>query len=273
MTTSQEKLPEKSTSEEASVIPVTKPVNLAWRSTWLDERAYNAVGNDSEPLKRGLYALLVALLIAAVSRLIGVGLGLLTAPRIGVIQDQIYGAFTSTGFYANLVQRSPDFADQFSRGYVALWDLIRLFGGYPSYAGLGSSLINLLLMLASWFVFTSLTYVVARWLGARTDYDRALGVFALAYTPVMLTVVKMIPGASVAWTLIFLLILVAKFLAAREVYELTPGSSLAVIFLPYVIGLIVILGLLIFGAALGLNQIPYLDELLRTLRFASIFGG
>jgi hypothetical protein len=70
----------------------------------------------------------------------------------------------------------------------------------------------------------------------------------------------------VASSLIFLLILVAKFLAAREVFELGPGGGLAAILLPYLVGLILLIGLLIFAAALGLNQVPYLDDVLRTLR-------
>lgn len=74
-------------------------VELAWRSTWLDQRAHHAVDIDSDPLKRGLFALLVALAIAAVSRLIGIGLGIATSPRIGVIQDQVYEAITGTAYY------------------------------------------------------------------------------------------------------------------------------------------------------------------------------
>lgn len=272
-TTSQEKSLKKSVSEETNDLSETKAIELAWRSTWLDQRAYRAVDIDSKPLKRGFFALLVALVIAAVSRLIGVGLGIATAPKIGVIQDQVYEAITGTAYFANLVEQSPDFLQQFEASYYALWDILRLAGGYPSYAGLGSSLIFLLLILGSWLIYSPLTYLMASWFGSDSDMSQALGVFALAYTPVMLTVFEVIPGGHVAWSLIFLLILVAKFLAAREVYKLGPGSSLAVILLPYLIIIIIIFNLLIFGAALGLNQIPYLDEFLRTLRFAGIVTG
>ena len=173
----------------------------------------------------------------------------------------------------NLADQSPNFLQQFEASYFAPWDILRLVGGYPSYAGLGSSLIFLLFVLGSWLVYSLLSYLVASWFGSDADLGQALGVFALAYTPVMLTVVEIMPGGYVAWSLVFLLILVAKFLAAREVYKLGPGSSLAVILLPYVIGITIIFNLLIFGAALGLNQIPYLDEFLRTLRFAGIVIG
>lgn len=273
MTASQEQSAEKSVSVQPSEMSAAEPLKLAWRATWLDQRAFHAVNLDSEPFKRGSLALLVALVIAAVSRLIGIGLGILTAPRIEVIQDQVYGAIAGTEYFASLVQQTPDFLQQFNAAYAGIWDLVRLAGGYPSYAGLGSSLITLLLVLASWLLFTPLTYLVAYWMGSSPGVGRALGIFALAYTPVMLTVVEIIPGAFVAWSLIFMLILIAKFLAAREVYKLGTGASLAVIFLPYLIGIIVIFNLLIFGAALGLNQIPYLDEILRTIRLATTLSG
>ena len=244
------------------------PLKLAWRSTWLDQRAYAVVNHDYRPFRRGFLALVAALAVAAIARLLGMALGIFTSPRIEVVQEQIYGALTGTTFFDSLAAQSPEFTTQFDAGYTALWELIRLLGGYPSYVGLGGALISLLLMAGSWFIYSTLAFGVGRWLGADASYGRTLGVFALAYTPVMITVIEAVPGAYVAWTLVFLLILVAKFLAAREVFALGPGGGLAAIFLPYLIGLILLVGLLIFGAALGLNQIPFVDEILRTLRFA-----
>jgi ABC-type multidrug transport system permease subunit len=263
----QEKAIEKLNAQEYDDLTTAGPAMLAWRSTWLDQRAYAAVNHDWRPLRRGITVLAVALAIAAIARLIGTGLGILTSPQIDVLQDQIFNALSGTAYIESLAAQSPEFAAQFAAGYTALWELIRLLGGYPSYTGLAGALIGLLFTFGSWLTYASLAFVVGRWLGAEASYGRTLGVFALAYTPVMLTVVEAVPGAYVAWSLIFLLILVAKFLAAREVFQLGPGGGLAAVLLPYLLGLILLIGLLIFAAALGLNQVPYLDEILRTLRF------
>jgi hypothetical protein len=265
MTASPEKAIEK--AKPANELITAGPAKLAWRSTWLDSRAYDAVNHDWRPLRRGLTTLGAALLIAAIARLVGTGLGILTSPQIDVLQGQIFTALSGTSFFESLAAQSPEFAAQFQAGYTALWELIRLLGGYPSYVGLAGALIGLLFTFGSWLTYATLAFMVGRWLGADASYGRTLGVFALAYTPVMLTVIVAIPGAYVASSLIFLLILVAKFLAAREVFKLGPGGGLAAILLPYLIGLILLIGLLIFAAALGLNQVPYLDEILRTLRF------
>ncbi|MFN2123432.1 MAG: hypothetical protein ACK2U0_16460 [Candidatus Promineifilaceae bacterium] len=271
MTSAQEKTIDKSKLQEVDKLTTAGPAKLAWRSTWLDQRAFNAVNHDWRPLQRGLTALGAAVVIAAIARLIGTGLGILTSPQIDVLQDQIFNALTGTAYIESLAAQSPEFAAQFAAGYTALWELIRLLGGYPSYTGLAGALIGLLFTFGSWLTYATLAYIVGRWLGAEASYGRTLGVFALAYTPVMLSVIEAVPGAYVAWSLIFLLILVAKFLAAREVFQLGPGGGLAAVLLPYLLGLILLIGLLIFAAALGLNQIPYVDEILRTLRFTGRF--
>jgi hypothetical protein len=273
MAAPQEKALQKTAADQGNELVTAGPAKLAWRSTWLDQRAYNAVNLDYRPFRRGFLALAAAVAAAAIARLIGTGLGILTSPRIDVIQEQIYSAVTGTDYYTSLAAQTPEFTTQFNAAYVGIWELIRLAGGYPSYAGMSGALINLLFVFSSWLTYSTLVYLVGRWLGsADATYSRTLGIFALAYTPIMLTVIEAVPGAYVAWSLVFLLILVAKFLAAREAFALGPGSSLAAILLPYLIGLIILLALFIFGAALGLNQIPYLDELIRTFRFAGMIS-
>lgn len=267
MSVSKKKALKKSSAKPENELATAGPAKLAWRSTWMDQRAYEAVNHDWNPFRRGFVTLAAAVGVAAIARVVGMGLGTLTSPRIDVIQDQIYRALAQTDYFASLAAQSPEFTTQFDAAYTALWEAVRLIGGYPSYTGMAGALISLAFLLGNWTMYSTLAYLVGRWLGADAPFGRTLGVFALAYTPVMLTVVEAIPGAAVSSSLIFLLILVAKFLAAREVFGLGPGKSLAAILLPYLLGVILLLGLLIFGAALGLNQIPYVDEFLRTLRF------
>ena len=55
----QEKAIEKSSVQEYDDLTMAGPAKLAWRSTWLDQRAYNAVNHDWRPLRRGVKALLI----------------------------------------------------------------------------------------------------------------------------------------------------------------------------------------------------------------------
>jgi hypothetical protein len=67
--------------------------------------------------------------------------------------------------------------------------------------------------------------------------------------------------------LVSALTLVTKFLAIRELYKFSPAQSLVVIILPYVIGLVLAITILLFAVAFGLNQFPVVDDVLRVFRF------
>jgi hypothetical protein len=75
-----------------------------------------------------------------------------------------------------------------------------------------------------------------------------------------------IPGLEVAGIVIFLLMLVTKFIAVRRTYGLTPGYGLAVVIAPYIVGLLLGLVLIVLLIGVGLGQIPYLDPIIRLIQ-------
>jgi hypothetical protein len=130
-------------------------------------------------------------------------------------------------------------------------------------------LLSLLGVLGSWLIFGSFSYLIARWFGMKVDYKRALGVMALAYSPILLTAITIIPGAIMPLFLIFALSLIAKFLAVRELYKFGPGKNLAMIILTYAICLILLITILLLVLAFVLNQFPLVDDVLRVMRYAA----
>ncbi len=60
----QEEAVEKSKPQEYNDLTTAGPAKLAWRSTWLDQRAYSAVNYDWRPLRRGVAVLAAAPQIA-----------------------------------------------------------------------------------------------------------------------------------------------------------------------------------------------------------------
>jgi hypothetical protein len=256
-------------SEQAQALAVDKPVQLAVRATMLDQRAFTAVNSDDNPLKRGFLALLVVIGVVAVARLIGMGLDLVTMPRVNVLQEQILTAITNTNYFAGLIANTPEIADRFAETYGNIWNLIRLLGGYPSTTGVLGVLLSLLAVLGSWLIFSSFSYLIARWFGTQVDYKRALGVMALAYSPILLKAIDIIPGAIMPTFLIFALTLIAKFLAVRELYKFGPGKNLAMIILTYAICLILWILILLSVLAFMLNQYPIIDDVLRVMRYAA----
>ncbi len=242
----------------------TGALRLLRETLLLNDDAYAVVRDASSSLWRGFAALLWILLFTIVARGLALFFGMLTSPRLDVLQTQIYEMLTSLGFYQAQVQQSPGFADQFRWGYAGLWEGIRLLGGYPSVVGTASTAISLLIyLLLGWLVYGLVVHVVARWMGGRASLGQTLGGLALAYAPLLLTVIVIVPGARVPASLIFLLILVARFQAIKTVHRLTPGYSLVALITPYLISLVLLIGVILFGLAYAAAQIPYLQPFLQ----------
>ncbi|MEA3335137.1 MAG: YIP1 family protein [Chloroflexota bacterium] len=250
-----------------------KPMVLAQRALLMDEQAYLAVREHPNALSRGFVVLLLSLIAVLVARLIGMGLGWLTMPRVDEIQRGMESALTEWTWYANQVAADPGFADQFQQAYDGIWQLVRVATGYPSAAGIGALVTFLVITGISWLLFGLTAHLIARWFGGEASLGQFLGVLALAYTPILLTIIPMIPGASISPLLVFLAILVLKYLAVKCTYGLSPGYGLAIVLLPYLIGLIILTALVLLAVALGLNQIPFVNDILHSLRILGILWG
>lgn len=247
------------------------PRRLAWRALLLDQRAYATVVKQPSPLKTGFLTLLLILGVVVVARLIGWGLGYLTSPRLDSMQTLLQNFITGLPWYQAQAQQSPQFVPQFTQSYWLSWEGVRLALGIPTPLNQGIAIGALVLdTLGAWLVFGTLAHWLARWFGGAGSWKQTLGAAALAYAPLLLLVVEAVPGAYVPLTLLFLAMLVGKYQAVKSAHGLAPGYTLAGILLPYLIGLVVLLALALFGGAFGVDQIPYIDTGIRTF---STFSG
>lgn len=243
------------------------PLHLAWRALLLDEAAYLEIMQRPRPWRLGLLALLWILGIVLLSRLLGFGLNWLTSPRLEHIEARLQEFITSLPWYGEQVQQIPDFATQFAQNYWLTWEGLRgLLGIYtPANTALWSGATVLDTLLA-WLLFGFLAHAAARWLGGAGRFSQTLGALALAYAPLLLVTIELVPGAGLPLGLLFLLMLAGKYQALKCVHGLAPGYALAATLLPYLIGSLLLLAAILVGAALGLEQIPYYDEIMIALR-------
>lgn len=243
-------------------------LTLLWRALLLGSSPYAVVRDDANAGRRGFVLLLAIIGIVALAQVIGYGFGWLTAPRLGSLQALSYTTLTSLAWYAEQVQQTPAFAAQFAQGHAAAWEALRILLGYPTITATSISVTTLIVAtLLNWFVYGLLTHAFARWYGGRARLSQTLGVLGLAYTPLLLRTVEVIPGAVAPVGLIFLLMLATKFLALQSAHGLGAVQTLAVTLAPYiVVGLIAAL-VLLFGGAYGLEQIPYVNEALQVQQF------
>lgn len=244
-----------------------RPLPLIREGLLLNEGAFDRLKEAPRPARRGLIILGYIAILSLILLLFGMLLGYLTLPQLDILSAQIYDRIAQFDWFTTLAARDAQFAGQFEQAYRAVWQLIRLFGGYPSAAGFGLTLATMLLSLfGGWLVYGATAHLFARWLGGRATLRQFFGPLALAYAPLVLRGLGYLPGLAVAGLLVFLLMLVAKFVAVRRVYQLTPGYSLVVVIAPYFLGLVVGLALLTLGLAVGLSRVPYLDPILRLIQ-------
>jgi hypothetical protein len=239
----------------------TTPWFLAWRALLVDQRAYNTVVNHLSPFKRGFIALLTILGIVVVAKLIGWGLDYLTSPRLESLQTMVQTFIMGLPWYQAQVQQSPQFASEFAQSYGLSWEGVRYALGIPTPAnqgvGIGTLVLNTLL---AWLTFGTLAHWFARWFGGAGTWRQTLGAMALSYAPLLLLVVEAVPGALVPLSLLFLAMLIGKYLAVKSAHRLPNGYTAASVLLPYLVAAVLLAAVVLFGGALGLEQIPYFDS-------------
>lgn len=256
--------------EEGAIAPTDAPspsiLGLLGQALFLNGAAYAAIREHRSPFRRGFLALLAVLGIVALARLIGLGLGLLVAPQLGSIQQIVHDFLIGLPWYSQQVQLDPQFQAQFEFGHTAAWDLIRLILGAPAPLQVGALYVGFsLITLLNWLVYGVLAHLFARWLGGQARFGQTMGVLALAYAPLLLFVVELAPGAAMPVSLVFALLLVGKFLAISQGHGLSGGYALAAVAAPYLVVLVIAAGVVIFGVAYGMQEIPYLEQFLRML--------
>ena len=249
-----------------------KPFALIREALFFNEAAYRMLRNHASPMRRGTFILFVIVILVALAQVIGLALGLLTSPRIDILQNAIYDAIVSTGLYADRAAAVPEFAQQFRQAYEGVWQSLRLFAGYPNWGTtVAASTAAVVGGFLNWLIYGLLAHWTARWFGGQTSFTRFMGPLALAYAPLLLSIVLLFPGATAATPLIFLALLATKYQAIRVAYGLDPGRSLATTLTPYLLAALILLAVVLFGAAYGIGRIPYLEPLVRILQLATSF--
>lgn len=261
-------LPRDSEPAENVRTPAPSVLSLVWRTLLLGSEPYVAVRDSERPGRRGFIIVMVIIGLVVLAQLIGFGLGALTAPRLDSLQSLLYNAAIDLPWYAEQVQLDPTFAAQFQQGYIAGWEILRIALGYPTVTATGVTIVLVILAtLLNWFVFALLAHWLARWYGSQAHFGQTLGVLALAYAPLLLRMVEVVPGAVAPTVLIFLLMLATKFQALKTVHGLGSVATLSVLLAPYLIVLVVVAVVILNGGAYGLAQTPAVNQALQVQQF------
>ena len=212
---------------------------LAWKAMLFQEDAYTPIRESAKPFRKGFGIILVILLTVSVSYLVGVFLNFLTLPRIDLVQDVLFDLITGLGIYQQTVANSPGIGNLFEVGYGLVWQAIRIVGGFPSWLGAIIALVNILILgILNWLGYGLLVHMIAGWLGGKSPKGPFFGALALAYAPVLITVVNLFPGLTVPANLVFLWTLVTCYQVIKSTYNFSWARSAIVTILPYPVAVI-----------------------------------
>ena len=243
-------------------------LTLLGRALLFSTEPYATVRDGDHPGRRGFVIVLVVVAIVALAQLIAYWLGWLTAPRLDSLQGLLYSTVTGWPWYAQQVKQDPTFATQFQQGYMAGWEALRILLGYPTLTATISVDVSLIVTtFGNWFLFSLLAHWTARWFGSQARFGQTLGTVALAYAPLLLLVIQIVPGATVPLSLLFLLLLATKYLALKSTHGLGTPQTLFVLAAPYLIVALVVVLVALYGGAYGLEQIPYVNDAIKVQQF------
>lgn len=226
----------------------------------LHTEVYTAVSEAPIPSRRGFGILIIMLLTVSLTRIVGALFDVATLPQVDLVQDSLYEAILSLTIYQNAAASNPDMADRFSTLYHIFWTFLRWFGAYPSKFGtLFTAVTFFTSNLFAWLTYGFIGFYVAKAFGAKVgkmgDY---LGLMGLAFAPVILYSVEIIPGLVVPVVLVILLFLATAYQAIKSTYELSWWRTALVVFLPFPINTILLTLTIQLGVVIGVTVSKWL---------------
>jgi hypothetical protein len=225
----------------------TLSLALVFRALLLDSEAFDELRDDDDPFVEGLFLLVIIGLIAAGLALVGQVLAWGSVPRVDAIRDVVLSNLQQQPWWP-AIGSNPQALAAFQRFWDLGWRLFMPLFGAPDP---GRASLNLLIwpiwLVLSWLVYALLAHGFARLLGGRGSLSGALGTAALSFTPFLLNGLSIVPflvfgGALNTWQLIL------RYKAVRSAHALPWGRSVAATLLPYLVYLVLWLGL---GSALA----------------------
>lgn len=239
--------------------PAPKKPNLfqeAFSTTWqviqLKSSPYRDLLKLEQPSRHGFVLLLIMLTITGLAVMLGVFFDWLTLPRFDLLQQDLYNLITGNIIYESIAAENPNFAGIFNLLYGLLWMVLRISGTIPNAQYAVLTFFNFILTgLFDWLTYAFILMLLARWFGGKPPKPGFWGVMALAFTPKLMAVANLLPGAAVMTILTRSMIIAASYVAVQSTCELSPKRAAAAVLLAPILNFIFILLAILLGVLLG----------------------
>lgn len=227
-------------------------LRLCPRALLLQDEAYAAMREISSPFIKGLILILVAGVVVSLVGIVGEMLEWATTPNLEAIKDVVLQELQQMDWYGEASEGSPNFEPTFRRQYEIGRRIFPYLFRAPNPIGAAIGVIMIPLWLGvSWLIFGLLGYLFARLVGGQASLGQTLGCTALAVTPQLLGLIRILPyveigGVITIWTLI------CNYLALKNAHRLSSERAFWAMLLPFILLALLALALGGLGVLLGL---------------------
>jgi hypothetical protein len=209
--------------------------NLVLRALFLDGDAYDRLRDDDNPFIEGLFLVIAIGFGTALLSLIGQVLAWASIPDLNAIKQVVWDAYQRAPWWSE-VTRDPAALEGFRLGWEWSWRIISALSPSPLTGAL-RIVIWPLLSLLGWLIYGTLGHLFARLLGGQGSLNQTLGTTALAFSPLLLRGLGIIPfltlgGAVNTWQLI------CRYKAIRSAHRLPWTRAFWATLLPFVVYLL-----------------------------------
>lgn len=198
-------------------------LQLGIKGFFLEQSVFQQQRAATDSLKRGFLLVVLIGFVLGVASMLGQIGEFLVSSDMDVEMQVIYEGLIVMPWYQNLSHSVPDFDAIFKQRYDQITGIIKMLEQVTLPGAVLSVVISPIRQVVLWLVYGVFAHLVARMLGGRGTMAQTLGCTALASSASLLGLVQVIPFAQVSG--VFLLTMIANYLALREAHELTPRKA------------------------------------------------
>jgi hypothetical protein len=216
-------------------------VHLGIRGFFLEPEVYLQQREASNRLQRGVVLVLLLGFLVGLTSLIGQITTSLVSPDTDQIAKTVYDGLIKMPWYTNVTSSDQAFADEFKKYVDMTGETLKSLEHGGMVGGFMSLIATPITFLLVWVFYGLFMHMVARMFGGTGSLSQTLGCTALAAGANLLSLIQIVPFVQVSG--VFLMSLLANYLAIRIAHELPPRQAVwTIIFGPVL--LVVLAGVL-----------------------------
>lgn len=211
---------------------MTGLLRLGVDALFLRDEAYVRMSNSEQPVIKGLTLIIIIGVLIGLVGIVGTTLEWASTPSFAAIKQAVWETMTESKWYQMLQHEAPEALQPMQQYYNLGWRIASVFAPNPA-----GSVLNVVFtplgLIIGWVIYSVLAHLFARLLGGTGDLGRTLGCTALAMSPNLIGLVRILPYIQMG-SVVGTWVLVCNFLALKAAHGLIGWRAFWAALLPVV---------------------------------------